>query len=364
MKFYRVVLSIMLFGLVTTTNADPFYKEKEVLEATNLKTSILKTDNTVKKAKKFLGKKRTSTNNVKLSMKENMVTKILPLKFNNAQDLVKVLKELYDARISLDKHNNTIIINATKKEVNAITHLVNNLDTNIKQVVIKAKIVTINTEDLEEMGIKWKAFLGGGSSASDEKGKGSSPSFLGFDFGGAISNALFSFSHLSQKILDLELSALESENSVDIIATPTLMTVNNEEASIKQGTELAYPKVDNKGVVKSVEFRDAVLELRVKPYFINQDTMLLDLLVTQNSPSLKNSKYNWVSIDKQEVKTNILTKNGQTVVLGGIFQNSRINGRSGIPILGNIPFLKYLFSHKSKQIKKRQLVIFISSYVI
>lgn len=165
-------------------------------------------------------------------------------------------------------------------------------------------------------------------------------------------------------MLDLELSALEQENSVEIIASPRLLTTNKKPASIKQGTEIPYVMYNTKSEATDVEFKEAVLGLEVVPHLSTQNQILLDLIVTQNSPNSQSGSSGLITIDKQELNTQVFAKHGETIVLGGIFQHLTQKGEDKVPILGSIPFIKRLFSQTRDKISKRELVIFVTPYIL
>ena len=171
---------------------------------------------------------------------------------------------------------------------------------------------------------------------------------------------------INGRLLDLELTALERENNVEIIASPRLLTTNKKSASIKQGTELPYIMVNEKSGTQSVEFREAVLGLEVTPHISQDKQILLDLVVSQNAPGGRVS-YGLgevVSIDKQEINTQVFAKDGETIVLGGVFHDTITKGVDKVPLLGDIPGIKRLFSKESERHQKRELVIFVTPHIL
>ena len=171
---------------------------------------------------------------------------------------------------------------------------------------------------------------------------------------------------INGRLLDLELTALERENNVEIIASPRLLTTNKKSASIKQGTELPYIMVNEKSGTQSVEFREAVLGLEVTPHISQDKQILLDLVVSQNAPGGRVS-YGLgevVSIDKQEINTQVFAKDGETIVLGGVFHDTITKGVVKEPLLGEIPGIKRLFSKESERHQKRELVIFVTPHIL
>ena len=193
---------------------------------------------------------------------------------------------------------------------------------------------------------------------------------LNINFAGAINPAgsvALQVAKINGRLLDLELTALERENNVEIIASPRLLTTNKKSASIKQGTEIPYVVTNGRNDTQSVEFREAVLGLEVTPHISKDNTILLDLLVSQNSPGNRvsygqNSEV--VSIDKQEINTQVFAKNGETIVLGGVFHDTISKGEDKVPLLGDIPGIKRLFSRQSERHQKRELVIFVTPHIL
>ncbi len=297
------------------------------------------------------------------------------LKYAQAQDIIDTITKgngslLNNGYIHFDKQTNTIILKSDKKNLKKLANLIHKLDQPIKQVAIEARIVTISSENLQELGIRWGMFNKGENThqfAGKLEGNGFQANNLNVNFP-VLSNAasaVLQIATINNRLLDLELTALEQENSVEIIASPSLITTNKNKASIKQGTEIAYPQKDDKGNITDIEFRDAVLGLEVTPHFAQNNQILLDLLVTQNAPNTTTvSSQQWVTIDKQEIQTQVLAKNGKTIVLGGIFQKISSKEKDAVPLLGSLPVLKYLFSHTKDKIAKRELVIFMTPHII
>ena len=155
---------------------------------------------------------------------------------------------------------------------------------------------------------------------------------------------------------------------MEIIASPRLLTTNKKLASIKQGTEIPYAIYDRKSETYDVEFKEAVLGLEVTPHLSKDNQILLDLVVTQNSQGqsavASSNGTNAPPIDKQELNTQVFAKHGETIVLGGIFQHLATKDADRVPVLGSIPFIKHLFSYQKDQITKRELVIFVTPYIV
>ncbi|WP_218057114.1 MULTISPECIES: type IV pilus secretin PilQ [unclassified Gilliamella] len=262
-------------------------------------------------------------------------------------------------RVTFDKRTNSLVIADVPKQFANIKKLVKTLDKPMPQVHISAHIVTMSDESMSELGIKW-GYEGSSSQLLDK-----------FDVGLGVSHSTstvgFNLAKLSGHLLNLELSALESENQLEIIASPNLLTANQNMASIKQGTEIPYEVSSGSNGATSIEFKHAVLGLEVTPKILSDELMVLDLYITQNTAgrSIKRSDNGEVlAIDTQEIKTQVQIKNGETVVLGGIVQQVNTKNKQKVPSAGDIPLIGRLFKHNSNKQQKRELVIFITPQLV
>jgi type IV pilus assembly protein PilQ len=295
---------------------------------------------------------------------------------------MKLLSER--GHITSDERTNVILIRDHAKNITAILDVIKHLDIPVKQVQIEARIVTINEGDLDELGIRW-----GFSHTKDEVTTGGSiesnlaavglyspeneslpiDDFLNVNLGLANPNAAsiaFQVAKLgSDTLLDLELSALQSESKAEIISSPRLITTNKMPAYIEQGTEIPYLEAASSGAT-SVSFRKAVLSLMVTPQITPDNRLVLDLNITQDRPgeTVKTGRGEAVAINTQRIGTQILVNNGETVVLGGIYQNSIISSTEKVPLLGDLPYLGHLFKRTSEKLSKSELLIFITPKVI
>lgn len=270
--------------------------------------------------------------------------------------------------LHFDERSNSIIIKDTPNSIKHLTNLIKQLDHPTEQIAIEARIVTISSENLKELGVRWGMFSpseGHHRFSGNLEGNGLLTNNLNVNF--PVSNAasaVLQIATINSRMLDLELSALEQENSVEIIASPRLLTTNKKPASIKQGTEIPYAIYDKKSDGVDVQFKEAVLGLEVTPQLSHNQQILLDLIVTQNAPANQNGVNSLTTIDKQELKTQVFAKNGETIVLGGVFQHLVAKGEDKVPILGSIPVIKHLFSQSRDKISKRELIIFVTPRVI
>jgi type IV pilus assembly protein PilQ len=187
---------------------------------------------------------------------------------------------------------------------------------------------------------------------------------LGFNSDG---NSIgFQIANIDGDLLDLELSALESENKGEVIASPRITTADQQTAYIEQGSEIPYAEASSSGAT-TVSFEKAVLSLEVTPQITPDNKIILDLAITQDSvgdiyTTSDGSEY--VSIDTQQINTQVLVANGETLVLGGIYQQTVTTSETKVPLLGDIPFLGALFRQTSDSTSKEELLIFVTPRII
>ena len=166
-------------------------------------------------------------------------------------------------------------------------------------------------------------------------------------------------------ILDMELSALEEENKGEIIASPRITTSNQKAAYIEQGVEIPYVESSSSGA-STVSFKKAVLSLRVTPQITPDNRVVLDLEITQDSQGkvVPTALGEAVSIDTQRIGTQVLVDHGETIVLGGIYQQQLISRVSKVPVLGDIPFIGFLFRSTTDSNERQELLIFVTPKII
>ncbi|HFK7185795.1 DNA uptake porin HofQ [Serratia odorifera] len=264
--------------------------------------------------------------------------------------------------VVVDKRTNALMIRDAAPALSALQGWLRELDKPLEQVQLAAHIVTISREDLRELGVRW------GLTADQRAAKRLRiDNFsVGLPLERSAINVGFHLARVSGRLLDLELMALEQENAVEIIASPRLLTANQQTASIKQGTEIPYEVSSGASGATAIQFREAVLGMEVTPRILPNGLITLTLHISQNMPgrAVRQGSGEALAIDKQEIKTQVTVKNGETVVLGGIFQRQRSHGADKVPGLGDVPLLGSLFKQSSKQHKKRELVIFITPTLI
>lgn len=252
-----------------------------------------------------------------------------------------------------DKRTNSLLVQDHKAVIDRLARWIDEMDIPLGQVELAAHIVTMNQQSLRELGVKW----GYGQRGEDR---------IALDAGLAAANASshlgFSIGRIDGRLLAFELSALEQRRQLEIIASPRLLASHQQPASIKQGSEIPYQVSSGESGATSVEFKEAVLGMEVTPVIQPGRRMRLKLRISQNMPGqvLKQANGDVLAIDKQEIETLVDVKDGETIALGGIFQQKRSAGRSGVPLLGNVPLLGGLFRQEGKENERRELVVFIT----
>nr|WP_267963647.1 type IV pilus secretin PilQ [Testudinibacter sp. TR-2022] len=330
----------------------------------------------------FVSPRHSSTNTATTALEPppKLQTVNIPLRHAKAAELIQSLSGGNGSflsphgSISFDERSNSLIIQEKAENMASLRKVITSLDQPARQVLIEARIVTISDESLRELGVRWGLFEPSGQShrvagSLNANGFAEIDNNLNVNFGSEYSNAAsvsLQVAKINSRLLDLELTALERENSVNIIASPRLLTTNKRSASIKQGTEIPYVVSNSRNETQSVEFRDAVLGLDVTPHISHDNTILLDLMISQNSPgnSVAYGNQQMTTIDKQEIQTQVFARHGETIVLGGVFHDTLVNGENKVPLLGDIPGAKRLFGNESKRYAKRELVIFVTPHIV
>jgi len=309
--------------------------------------------------------------------------------------------------VTIDERTNTLLVQDTADRIEEIRQLVSELDRPVRQVLIESRIVIARHDFNHQLGVRFGVSAAredsrgnviatsGSSVALDEMnnlslinrrlGTGSSlPNTLPDDAGSGIDTpslldrlnvnlpvsnpaGRLGFSILAADyLLDLELSALETEGNGEVISTPRVITANQTEAFIQQGVEIPFEEATSAGAT-SVQFKEAVLELRVIPLITPDNRVQLDLNVKQDTVGeiFQTGRGGSVpSIDTRELLTKVLVENGQTVVLGGIFQEERNFTTSKVPVLGDVPVVGPLFRRRGTDQQKRELLIFVTPSIL
>ncbi len=274
----------------------------------------------------------------------------------------------------IDERTNSVILTDTEDKIEEFKTLIRQIDIPIRQVLIEARIVTASTDFSRDLGVQWStgyldanddgtAFVGGNQAQDLAFDSG----VLSGDFGvvdlGAVGPAGdIAFGYVTDNFLvDLELSALESEGFGEVISQPKVVTGDKQTATIRSGSEVPFQQASSSGATTTA-YREATLRLEVTPQITPDDHIILDLAVNQDAIGevVAFGASSAPTIDVTEVITQVLVKNGETIVLGGIFQSVETNSTTKVPLLGDIPVVGNLFKRKQRDTEKNELLIFIT----
>ena len=308
-----------------------------------------------------------------------LVTEFIEIKYARAEDLAQLLRGgegdgfgllTERGRVSIDNRTNTLLVQDTADQVRDIVRTIDRLDVAVRQVQIEARIVIARDTASRELGINWGMSSTRGFQEGDDgtfsrrdinpNGINRAQGGLAVDLGAATGPGTgFSFGYLSGDILlDLELRALESEGKSQTISQPRIITANQRTARISQGEERAFQSVDGNDN-PDTEFKEAELSLEVTPQITPDNRIIMDLVIKNDS--FRESEFGGEPpIDTNQIETQVLVDNGQTVVLGGILTTEELRQIAKTPLLGDIPLLGRLFRYTEESNEKVELLVFIT----
>lgn len=332
----------------------------------------------------------------KKTAKEPLVTEFIQVNYAKAADFVKLIStkdsalsisasnansmyggsngaesadSLLSARgtVTVDERTNTLIIKDTEASIANIKRLVETLDTPVQQVVIEARIVSIDESAETALGINWQMDTNNGTLDSG-KPNNSEKWYAGHGTQTDVPSdgGTFSLGRITKNFaINLALKALETEKRTDIISSPRITTTNQKEAYIEQGYEIPSITSASSGAT-TIEWKKAVLSLKVTPQITPDDSVFLDLKITQDDKGdeVKSFGTSSLSIETRELETQVLVGNGETLVLGGIFQQSVSRTVKKVPLLGDIPVLGWLFKSVDNTNSKREVLVFITPHIL
>ncbi|MDX2480066.1 MAG: type IV pilus secretin PilQ [Desulfuromusa sp.] len=303
---------------------------------------------------------------------EPLVTEVVTVSYADLASVAGPVTEILSDRgnITSDNRNKLLIITDVPKRIEKAQQLIIILDTPVRQVMIEARIVQVNSNYSKDLGVNWGythtpsdyleniTSAGGGFQVNTDTvgavGDLTATAGLGSAF-------RLGESVLSIGTLDLQISALASDGKGKVISTPRVTTLNGETATISQGTSIPYQSSDDNGT--KTEFVNAELKLEVTPVINPDDSILLDILATNDSPSLT-PLAGAPSIDTKKAETKVLIRDGETTVIGGIYVENIVESEDGVPWLMDVPGVGNLFKSKKTQTTKDELLIFITPRIV
>jgi type IV pilus assembly protein PilQ len=329
---------------------------------------------------------------------EPLRTETYQLNYAKASDVTKILTDASQRILSkrgsavIDARTNAVFVQDVPSRLEDVRKLVRQVDIPVRQVLIEARIVEANDTFSKNLGARLgvhdlrgnNPFLGSGTRYSAGGGlgdvgghaaggaQGGSPVFIpdslsvnmpspglgGFQAGAF---SLILFNNALTRFLNLELSALEADGKGKIISSPRVLTANNIEALIEQGTELPYQQATSSGAT-SISFRKANLALKVKPQITPDGNIIMSLDVNKDAVGQVTTA--GFAIDTKHVKTEVLIENGGTVVIGGIYTQDTRNSTAKVPLFGDLPVVGNLFRNNQRTDNKTELLVFITPRIV
>jgi type IV pilus assembly protein PilQ len=331
---------------------------------------------------------------------EQTRTESFQMSYQKAADVQRLLSDANQRILSkrgsavVDARTNTLFIQDTPARLEEARKLIAKIDVPVRQVMIESRIVEADDSFSKNLGARigyhdlnpYTARLGGtnsprfsvGGNLDDVGGhagagaQGGSPTFIPGSLGanlpanglngfapGAFS--LILFNQAATRFLNLEISALEADGKGKIVASPRVLTADQVEAVIEQGTEIPYQQASSSGAT-AVSFRKANLSLKVKPQITPDGNIIMDLDVNKDQPGATTTA--GVQINTKHVKTQVLVENGGTVVIGGIYEQNDRTDITKVPFLGDLPYVGFFFRNNTTTLSKTELLIFITPRIV
>ncbi len=274
--------------------------------------------------------------------------------------------------ITIDERTNTLLIQDTSDKLAQIRAVITKLDIPVRQVLIESRVVVANRDFTRNIGVRFGAAgrningqytttVGGGGVSGTTPNTGTGDLIVDLPAGGSAGTIGLAIAKASSAVVQLELSALQIEGEGEIISSPRVITANQKSATIKSGVEIPYQEASSSGAT-SVSFKTAALSLTVTPQITPDDQVILDLNVNKDSVG---EVFNGVpSIDTRTISTQVLVSNGETVVLGGIYEENKIDTNTRVPFFADIPVLGKLFERNEKRNDRSELLIFVTPKIV
>jgi len=316
-------------------------------------------------------------------------SEFIQVNYARASELMALLKseenQLLSERgnVTFDDRTNTLLVQDTGVKLEDIRRIVERLDVPVRQVMIESRVVIANNDFARDLGVRF-GYSNGNYDPDDDTinevtgglpGTFESDGYWGSTVDGTIPLLVdlpatdpagavqFLLGKVGSYLLQLELSAMQREGRGEVISSPRVVTADNQEATIKVGQEIPYQEAAASGAT-SVSFKEAVLELRVTPQITPDDRVIMGLNVKKDNPDFSREILGVPPIDTREVRTNVLVDNGETVVLGGVFERTKEFNKEEVPWLGDIPVLGNLFKTTRKNDNNSELLIFVTPKIL
>ncbi len=302
---------------------------------------------------------------------ETLSSRLYRLNFAEAAELAKTVEKALtsDGTVNVDARTNSLLVRDTEESLLELAGLIEELDRPTPQVMIEARIVEATTNFARQLGIRWGFNYSrtGADEQIDVSGTDTGNSLVNLPSSTVYGGVGISFATLSGSLdLDLELTAMEDKGWGKIVSSPKIATLENNEAVIKSGVRIPVQQVTVQEGVGTTEtdFVEAVLSLRVRPQVTSQGLIILDISADRSVPDWGRVVDGFPTILTREAQTQVMVKDGETVVIGGLLQETEGEDTSRVPIISDIPIIGGLFKNKSKTLDTEELLIFITPKLI
>ncbi len=330
---------------------------------------------------------------------QQKIEELAPLKsdfiqvnYAKAEDLATLLKSeenrLLSERgnVTVDTRTNTLLVQDTAAKLNDIRRLLQKLDIPVRQVLIESRIVVANNDFAKDLGVRFGATYNSVNGDNRTTLSGGTEGYLSGTntFVGGIENPAgkeqealmvnlpvtapsgainLVVGKLASHLLQLELSAMQTEGRGEVISSPRIITSDQNQATIKQGVEIPYQEASSSGAT-TVSFKEAVLKLDVTPQITPDDRVRMDLVINKDSPDFSRSVLGVPPLDTRRIETTVLVDNGETVVLGGVFERTKTKDVEKVPFFGDLPYAGVLFRRNEVKDQNSELLIFVTPKIL
>ena len=326
-----------------------------------------------KKDLKFLSDYIRTIDNTNISNKKDI--KIFPLKNVEASTVVKILEEIINKKefitpndkplFSIDNESNSIVIMGLAEEISQIDELIKELDKEKTQVYVQARIIEVNDELVNQIGVSYGIF---GARASNNVLSSFSSSLNNADIPTLSIEGLKIPDLTSGLALGASLNLLKQNGALDIVSEPSILAINNKESSIYVGETISIKvssSVTDGGTIKeNYEREDVGLTLKVKPRISNDTKVTLEIEAILEGVKTTQTISGNADTSKKQIKTTTILNNGESVIIGGLIENKIESTNQKVPVLGDIPLFGELFKNNINNSKKNNLVIIVTPYLI
>ncbi len=320
--------------------------------------------------------------------------KIIKLKYIKGDQILDSVKTLLgkEGTVTYDKGSNTFFIKARPEVLKEIEELIKNEDRPKKQILIEARIVEIQENYLQQLGVKWggafwkagghtiigvspnpsgtvpdysriSSATGGWEASGDVSVSIPPTSIVDLGVAGSSLGLLLGNIDKSSVLLDMVLSGLEQKGVARIFSSPKILTLDNQPAEITQGDKIPYPKLTSEGTV-TTDFVQAGLKLKVIPHVSGDNRIIMEIDIEKSTPDWAHAVNQVPAISTKSAKTTVIVKNGETIVIGGIRANNISKNKEQVPLLAKIPLLGELFKRKERSNSRSELLIFITPKIV